>query len=448
MTSAPAAPAAVARPEYYIVKEEAYEYVVRFGPEREQTLLARAEDRAQVWDAILTDLRAVVYEAAPGLLLERALGAPSRQFGGFVPRPAPRQLFSEPEMPKAVQADDPAADFCSKHQQRKHKNGKNRRGDQVYICEECRKENVGKPRGGARVNLPRDWHPRKPNGVASHRKGQKAGTHPGSHRSRHPASVATPRRPAPADPEAPVCQKHGVRKRRDGKDQTGKQKWRCNLCSRENTGKLRGGAEVKPAGDSWAKARAVHVAMTVSKNPKCKTCKERLRVSGRHRRADGGESVYYHCINECADTGHSTPGKGDRLPNNFEDVLPIVRDVIARLNGHHPQDREDIVQQVSQDLWSGVLKMKDLKDRERMRGYIRAQTRHSQDKYERPPLDAPLKEGEGGGLTFADTREAPDDSNPLSMLEAREAVEERMRDEEGKRAKPGEADEDEADAAA
>jgi hypothetical protein len=233
----------------------------------------------------------------------------------------------------------------------------------------------------------------------------------------------------PARDEPPVCAKHNRPMHKNGvSKRTGQQQWRCSKCVVENKGKPRGGAR-RPApesdsGDSWAQARAAHVSKVVKKNPKCATCNERLRIKGRHRNKDGTESVYYFCsVNGCVATGHEAPNaRRNRLPDTFEEVLDLVRKRVTRMRGYHPQDFDDIVQEVATDLWQKKLKPKDLNDRERMRNYIHSQTQLSQDKFDRTSLDAPApgKNGEDSKETYAD-RLKSSVPNPEEELLAREA---------------------------
>ncbi len=166
-------------------------------------------------------------------------------------------------------------------------------------------------------------------------------------------------------------------------------------------------------------------------NPVCKTCHAHLYVSDRVKDKRGNViKTYYYCKNDCPDTGQNVRRRKRTLLDNPEELEKYVRAKVTAANGHHPQDRDDIVQEILQDLLvTKKLKLEDLEDRERIRAYIRSQTRHSQDKFERPSLDAPVRSDEAAGQTFADTKPAPEaDSDPHQQLEAKEAVEARLRD--------------------
>lgn len=386
MNNSTANSAATGRLAYYIAKsgkvDDEHEYVFRVD-ESGPKYLIHSRNRADTLDTILDDMCANVYMAEDTRQLIEALFGESNWSYSTGVKDEYKYEFGPPakrKYPEPPGADDEAGEeepedesiyvaYCNKHRQRKSKNGKTR-GRQAYICKKCRAE---------------------------------------------------------ADnPEERFCNRHNKPKYKNGKSRHGKQLWRCPVCVRQNRGKPSGGTRTKEAAmsDSWASARAAHVSATVRKNPKCKSCGEHLRIRGRHRNQDGTESVYYFCgVNACENTGYVAPKKrGERLPDTFEEVLPIVRKVIERVNGHHPQDRDDIVQEIAKDLWKGTLKLKDLKNRERMRDYVKSQTRLSQDKFERPSLDAPVRPDREGRLTFADTAPAADDADPHAQLEAKEAV--------------------------
>lgn len=76
----------------------------------------------------------------------------------------------------------------------------------------------------------------------------------------------------------------------------------------------------------------------------------------------------------------------------------------ATLNGHDPQLREDIVQEIMQDYLMAKLTLKDLENREIIRRYIHLQERLRQSKYRDVSIEQPL-DGEEGSPTFADVLE-------------------------------------------
>lgn len=97
------------------------------------------------------------------------------------------------------------------------------------------------------------------------------------------------------------------------------------------------------------------------------------------------------------------------------------------MNGHDPQDRADISQAIALDLHRGILKPAELYDRERIRRYIEEQNRFSADGRRTLDLDAPVSNGDIK-MTYADVKPAPAaECDPHQQLEAKEAVEARLR---------------------
>jgi hypothetical protein len=172
--------------------------------------------------------------------------------------------------------------------------------------------------------------------------------------------------------------------------------------------------------------REAALALKLKNNPKCATCGERLRKSRTHKRRDGRMSQYWkRCINGCAYTGQESEQQFNQ--RSVEELLPLVDKVLARYNGHDPQDRPDIAQSIALDLHRGVLKPADLHDRDRIRRYVDEQKRFSADGRRTLDLDALV--GEEGKVTYADTKPAPAaEFDPHQQLEAKEAVEARLRE--------------------
>ena len=204
-----------------------------------------------------------------------------------------------------------------------------------------------------------------------------------------------------------------------------RRKYQCPDCVRENKGSRRGGRRVK-SGDGFSAARKAALARKLKDNPKCATCGERLRKGKTHKRRDGRTSQYWkRCVNGCAHTGQESEQQFNQL--SVEELLPIVYKVLARHNGHDPQDTPDIAQTIALDLHRGVLKPADLHDRERIRCYIDEQKRFSADGRRTLDLDAPV--GDDSKMTYADAKPAPAaECDPHQQLEAKEAVEARLRE--------------------
>ena len=138
------------RPEYYIVRDGGFEYLVRRDAAG-QHLLLRSENREQVYTGILTDRGVCVYEATAGELLEGIFGEPKLRFGEYSPRERPVSIFRGPEkIERAVKnergsasqsAEQSSDDYCRVHLRDKYKDGKTRGGKQKYRCPMCdRKE--------------------------------------------------------------------------------------------------------------------------------------------------------------------------------------------------------------------------------------------------------------------------------------------------------------------
>ncbi len=219
-----------------------------------------------------------------------------------------------------------------------------------------------------------------------------------------------------------ICPKHKRPMHKNGM-RSGKQYWRCSVCVIENKGKPRGGARTGsgPRSDSpWASAQAASVESKVKKNPKCKTCSSRLRVGGRHELKDGTRTTYWKCVNKC-------PQKvvPDWKSWSGEELLAYIMKLLAGVNGHNPQDRQDIAHEMIADLIAEKRSFAELHDPKVIRQFIKSQARHSQDKFGK---DAPLsldervrgKEGDDSKDTYADRlkSEAP---NPEEELIAKEA---------------------------
>lgn len=251
------------RPEYYIVKDERYEYLIKRDAESSRLLL-RSVKREQVYNVILSDLHTCVYEATVGEMLEGTFGEPERRFGKFETRRQLKPMFpeasEEPKPEKLKQAAKKSGKtnirfdghslepYCQSHMRDKYKDGKTPAGKQKYRCPLCdRKE------------------------------------------------------PAITDP---AQANKGVRSRRRG----------------TNKG-------MKAGGSPWRAAQAASVASKVERNPKCVTCDERLRISGHHKNKDGATTTYYKCINKCLQPRAEPDWKswsGEQLEDHFRKIVEGV----------------------------------------------------------------------------------------------------------------------------
>lgn len=136
--------------EYYVVKDDGFEYLVKLDG-NEQHFLLRSKDRKQVYASILLDVGVCVHEASAGEMLEGVFGEPKLSFGEFKPRKRPESMLPRPEKLKEVGKKESKSSsrfdghsletYCQVHLRDKYKDGKTRGGKQKYRCPQCdRKE--------------------------------------------------------------------------------------------------------------------------------------------------------------------------------------------------------------------------------------------------------------------------------------------------------------------
>jgi hypothetical protein len=162
------------------------------------------------------------------------------------------------------------------------------------------------------------------------------------------------------------CLKCSTPKVKDGKMSDGRQRWRCLTCwprtgeSKQTKSRRQGG-------------RNFH------KNPKCDRCHKPMNVRGRHK-----ENTYYKCR-------HCPPlprGQGrSSLTLDGDQLEKFVRAKVTKANGHDPQIRDDVVQEIVKDVLEKKLVPREL-DTETIRRYIRSQSRLSQNKHREVSTDA------------------------------------------------------------
>lgn len=336
------------RPEYYIVKDEPYEYLIWRDTEGKPHVF-RSDNREQVYSKILSELRARVYEATAGEMVEGVFDEPRQRPNEFEPRRLPKSMFTKPEQESQ---------------------------EVEQICKEDRRRN-------SRF----DGHSLEP-----------------------------------------YCPTHLRDKYRDGRTRGGKQKYRCPQCDRKEPAATtivhpKKGAHRRYVqkhssknGSGWAIARAKHVSDVVSKNPQCETCGEHLRVFSRYKNARGATVTRWQCaVNGCQES--------DKIATveelSGEELRQLVRAAVVRVNGHNPQQRDDIVQELIGAFLAGDYTLKQLLAPKTIRAVIRGQADQYQDRYKRLSLDAPVRKDEGGGQTFADRLESPA-MNPEEELMAKE----------------------------
>ena len=210
--------------------------------------------------------------------------------------------------------------------------------------------------------------------------------------------------------------------------------YRCADCVKANRGKPRGGRR-STGGDRFTEARKVALSNKMKDNAKCVTCSEPLRKGKlKARAADGTPTEYYwkRCVNGCTRTGQESEQRRNQLPDSFEELLPIIEEKVARRNGHHPQNRKDIVQEIALLVWQKAWTLDDLDDPKRLRRIINQIQGQYADKFapkggSSKSLDQPVREGDPDATALLAFQSAvASDSDPHQQLEAKETVNARL----------------------
>jgi hypothetical protein len=305
------------KPEYFIVKDAHHEYLLK-REDGAQTFLLRADNRTQVYDVILTDLCAPVYETTPGQMIEAAFGNPQWQYGDdFNPTPQAKRLFPEPPKPE----------------------------------------------------------PEKKSEKPTSRKKRKSG-----------------RQADPNGRSNPICLIHACEKRKNGKAKSGQQLWRCGLCH--------GG---KPAGTrkgAYTRRTKRYKHIPVDERPCCVQCHRAMHSHGWYK----GTIRRWFCSPCKIEVLARTPPKKVKLEDRGEELMAFVREHVTRTNGHDPQLRDDIVQELVTDIIAGKLTRKDVKSRETIRRYAHSQERLRQNRHRDVSIDQP-HDGDEDGLKLKDVLE-------------------------------------------
>lgn len=145
-------------PEYYIVKDAPYEYLIWRDAEGKPHVF-RSANREQVYSKILSELQACVYEATAGEMLEGVFEEPRQRPNEFEPRRLPKSMFTKleeesQEVEQVCKEDRKRSShfdghslepYCPAHLRDKYRDGKTRGGKQKYRCPQCeRKEPAAK----------------------------------------------------------------------------------------------------------------------------------------------------------------------------------------------------------------------------------------------------------------------------------------------------------------
>jgi hypothetical protein len=97
---------------------------------------------------------------------------------------------------------------------------------------------------------------------------------------------------------------------------------------------------------------------------------------------------YYKCL--------TCPQKPKERRDPGEELMTFVRERVTRANGHDPQLRDDIVQELVTDILAGKLKRNDLEKRETIRRYARSQERLRQNRHRDVSIDQSRGDDENG----------------------------------------------------
>ncbi len=81
-----------------------------------------------------------------------------------------------------------------------------------------------------------------------------------------------------------------------------------------------------------------------------------------------------------------------------------MRERVTRVNGHDPQLRDDIIQELVTDLLAGKLTRKDVKNRATIKRYAHSQERLRQNRHRDVSIDQP-RDGDEDGLKLKDVLE-------------------------------------------
>lgn len=430
-------------PTYFVLKEQEAgcdTYTLVRVANGKAGFMIRTDKYADLLETVIQDATIPVFSVTPRQLIEGSFGEPRWKYGSgdaehkydFAKHP---DYFLKPDFeereeyepkPKEPKAEDvghevestrtPAPDtvfkdYCHIHKRKKHKDGhalagKGRPPRQKYQCPACK---AGKP----------------PVTTASAAGEQQPDPNRTTPTRTHDAKGKL------SECYLDYCVKHDRLKAINSMNTRGRT-YRCSICVRENKGRPRGGRRAK-RGNSLSDARKAALAFKLENNPRCLTCGEHLRKGKTHKRKDGTTAQYWKCINHCTRTGFESDLKRNRLPDTFEELLPIVEKKIAAMNGHDRQNRLDIVQNVALLLWQKAWTLDDLEDKKRLRAIIKATQHQYADKFApkggaSKSLDAPVRESEPDSATRIAFQPAPDaESNPHQQLEAKEAVAARLR---------------------
>src|ERR1051326_517007 len=199
------------------------------------------------------------------------------------------------------------------------------------------------------------------------------------------AAKAVPARKAGAgSTEGGVCSWCHQQRIKDGVTSTGAQRWRCPVPHNVKTN--------NPSPRTRRRAGAPRRGTTkalFAKNPACPGGHGPMNIRGRAKGV-----TYYICKKGCPTPPTGQGWSSINLPGDGgKSIEAMVRKRVEACNGHDPQVRDDIVQEILLDIESKKITFHEL-DNDAIRRYIRSQQRLGQDKFRDQSLDAPARDNE------------------------------------------------------
>jgi hypothetical protein len=136
------------------------------------------------------------------------------------------------------------------------------------------------------------------------------------------------------------------------------------------------------------------------KRPCCVQCHRAMHSHGWYK----GTIRRWFCTPCKVEVLASTPPKKAKPEDHGEALTAFVRERVTRMNGHDPQLRDDLVQELVTDVLAGKLKRKDVEKRETIRRDTHSQERLRQNRHRDVSIDQP-RNGDEDGLKLKDVLE-------------------------------------------
>lgn len=171
---------------------------------------------------------------------------------------------------------------------------------------------------------------------------------------------------------------------KDGVTSSGAQRWRCPVPHNAKTDNPSPRTRRRAAGPRRGTTKAAFL-----KNPQCPGGHGPMNITGRVKGV-----VYYQCKKGCPKPKRGEGWSSVNLPGDGGKSLEaMVRKRVEACNGHDPQVRDDIVQEILLDIEAKKITFHEL-DNEAIRRYIRSQQRLGQNQHRDVSLDAPPRDAE------------------------------------------------------